>query len=389
MDLEQTVTNSHVIGACLGHRKMTDVRSTDEMLFEYETDPSGLNGLNDMSGLNDMPGLNDMSCLNDMSVMNDPRVLLEGNLMNSISALLSGEPYGKDSVRIPTSYGSDSHQRRFYLSPYFDTFIDICLEVKENSALSELDINDLLDINMGLWIGGTCYYNTRLVTVIFTQALHRRFIRKDENGVMQIPLYNFDNFGPLGIPALHFQNVEVKLTGCNNAYTYNVILTGTLASVVSRNKLREKNTYSIHIEDQLFESRWRDSYNLNFSGICKYIIILIRNGTPCIDSATLDLGGSNTLIFNYEDILRIEILDLILYILPLAGEFSTLERMSNAVRTCKMSTSGINFSQIDGRVKLRLSTMDLNCVNTSVTIIGVTLNIIEYRDGAVCCRYGS
>jgi hypothetical protein len=383
----------HDVALSLYNNQCSNIHSVQDLFL------GGL-GLNDLSGLNDPTGLNDPSGLNDLSGLNDPSdptgLMTDISYMDCIYDMIFNDCQPTRQVTTKMKAAKrEPYPMECLIPAEFDTINSYYLEVSCKDG--EPNINDLLAIRVTI---NNPIYSGTLLNTIFTQALHGYFIKRDDYGVMQIPIYNFDNFGVLGLPTSVFVVPGIMLSHCNKKYDYAIVTRGKLLSPELCRKVKSKTPHHICFEEHVQTVNYRNErILLSFSPakISKYILIHIQEyqeyaDSPVINGAILEFredDGSNPvkLTFNYEDIVRIEMLGQTLYVLPLAREFSTLENMAETIKSRNLSPDGLNFRDI----KHCYLTLDmLNCCdNTQIILTAVSLNIMTVSEfgmtGTVFC----
>lgn len=229
------------------------------------------------------------------------------------------------------------------------------------------------------------------------QLCRDRRVKGDQT--LQIPVFNFDCTKlPTGRSDVgHFQNLSIMLY-CNiNCRRVNILVGSECSLERSRKCLSHTN---IFFQDSISVYHW-SKYGSKPITLwkpagnhpTKFIMIYFSGNRdschPYLDGVTLTLHDRppaekiRVLDFTAGDIITLEVFDNMIYILPLASEFSDLRRMCATLNDPKkeLTEEIINFSAVD-KATLELHTLpDLLCDTEYVNVVFVTVNFLQYVEG--------
>lgn len=277
---------------------------------------------------------------------------------------------------------------QFDLPRRWDTFNLIYIEIYPE------DLQKLLEGKLAISLGKQIIQISAILTCYIMQLCRDRCVKGDQT--LQIPVFDFDCTKlPTGRSDVgHFQNLSIMLY-CNiNCRRVNILVGSEFSFESSRKCLSHTN---IFFQDSIFVYPWREyggkPITLWNSHPTKFIMIYFSGDKdschPYLDGVTLTLHGRpptgkiRVLDFTAGDIITLEVFDNMIYILPLASEFSDLRRMCAALNDPKreLTEEVINFSAVDKAI-LELHTLpDLRCDTENVNVVCVTVNFLQYVEG--------
>ena len=282
---------------------------------------------------------------------------------------------------------------------------NIMLQIDVTDVTNKIDLSDedkLLLCNnstVTLSIGGQSVNKRTIMMSLFTELFGGKNVISD-NGIMQIPIYNFANMKLLpylnGLPICNLQwhktiiNIELglllpcKLVVCGYELKHDIIT-----------KLSKNRFELILLQNQeiLYNVIPNKSITLRFDMVIKALFIqFIQNSEsiyPEIETITLTTsagGRSSTLNYGMDEIHDITIYGNRIYIVPLCENFATIPKIRNSIKT-GMNADGIDFNRLeDVNLDIKYAN-DVTFCDYGMLVSCINLNVLRISDNMAGVEY--
>jgi hypothetical protein len=348
----------------------------------------------------------------------------ENSIEDALCDLVNGHTILNVSQKMPALY-LGKNEYWFYISGLCNVINNLYLEIELDKNFDEMTIKEkyaVLNSTIKIEIGKDKIDTLKIMTCLCNQIFCGNNIKEDNN-IIQVPLYNFDTFvdkktGAKGFRLFDVNSQSLKIIlEINNDikhFKYKIVVNGQIYKITETMlKSIESMKMYILLQNQYDATLTAEQnlnrnvlpvnnkttrYKLSFNRIVKYILIyftpnkdvdfwLMNEDYPLISKAILIIFDKNVLEFENEDLLDIEMFGIKIYLLPLCKEFSNFENMSETFKDPlkKMTSNGITFVENYGSIEIEYEneTPDLYNIN----FIGVNLNCMMVSNGMCAIRY--
>ena len=326
----------------------------------------------------------------------------ERSFLEGIMDIVKGQASSHMSLKI--SGLRDDKYHRFRISSMYDVLSDIYLEIELDTTLDKILIKEtyaILNSTIDITFGGHTLDTLKIINCLCNQILYGNNIKEDGN-IIQVPLYNFETFvenkyGMKGLPLLSETVIRLEMHDSIKHFKYKIIANGCVYAFEKNRHLGKSDLTYIIMQNQTRCNQHpvnnnTNIYKMDFCKIVKYILIYfmpnedvdfwqMNENYPLINKAILYHNGKQSLEFENEDLLELEIFGIKIYLLPLCKEFSSFENIHETLKNPlkKLSSSGIKFGSAHIKIEFQNNASESYTVN----FVGVSLNCVRRCKGNV------
>ncbi len=333
--------------------------------------------------------LNNME--NDIIKNDDNNIILEDKC-GVYDLIFDNLEFSETIYRIPPKITNTYYD--FTITNGGDILNKVYLEITlddESECFDDFSLDkkmEIFNIMLKFYVGYNQINHTNILTLLFFNHCNDNFIKQNDN-IIQIPLYDFSNFYTKGLPliSMQYSGLKLELYNDNNKFKFELCCVYYLFQNDIRKDICIKEHNFLMFSNFLYGFDYIPKSNKyacsNFRTKC-LILQFDNNESELYDVNVYDFNNEIVHQYQCDEILKIEIYGIKLYIVPFCNEFSTLDNIKRLIKEPFENITDEYFNPYD----IQFNGTDNLCEN-NIYINSISTNFLRIMSGLAGLFYSN